>query len=603
MLNAKFRVKLSASERGISSLSTRKIKMSNLIASKLKWVVANKPESTAIAKLIEEIENLHPVVAQLLIQRGLNTFDIVRDFFKSDLNDINSFGELKNCERGAERLFEAIKKGEKILIYGDYDVDGSTSVSMMTLFLQSVGANVSYYIPDRYAEGYGVSSQGIDFALSGKYDLMITVDCGINAVHQLERATENGVDVIICDHHIPGRELPQVFAILNPQQSDCTFTGKELCGCGVALMLLRSLSRKLNKPDEWKKYLDLAAIATCCDIVPLTGINRLIVSAGIGLINQHRSPGIVALLKTAGYEGDLNVGDIVFKIGPRINAAGRLDHANLAVKLLIEKDLERAMEFAAEIESLNLQRRKLDVEITESALAQMNDSDPGLERKATVVHSRDWHKGVIGIVASRLIERCYRPTIVLTEVEGMLTGSARSIEGIHLYEALASCREHLEKFGGHSAAAGLTLKAESLDAFMDAFEKAIAIHVPGERKSPELNIDCELDFSEWYNHKFTGFFTQLNRCRPYGPFNMPPIFATRRCKARFPKIVGKEHLKFEVYQEHDQDRKIPVIAFRMADLFDDLASGKSFQLAYNIEEQVWKGRKSIQLVAKDIIVG
>ena len=576
--------------------------MSRLIASKLRWVVAEKPEQITVRKLIEEIENLHPVVAQLLIQRGLNSFDIVRDFFKCDLSTLTLYGELKDCEKAADRLNEAIISGQKILIYGDYDVDGSTSVSMMVLYLKSMGANVSYYIPDRYAEGYGVSSAGIDFALSGNYDLLITVDCGINAVIQLKRASIAGIDVIICDHHIPGRALPKVFAILNPQQSDCSFPGKELCGCGVALMLLRSLSRKLNKPDEWEKYLDLAAIATCCDIVPLTGINRLIVSAGITRLNQHRSPGITALLKTAAYEGELNVGDVVFKIGPRINAAGRLDHAKLAVELLTESDLDKAMELAARIESLNKQRRQLDTEITESALAQMNDADPNMQRKATIVHSRDWHKGVIGIVASRLIEHCYRPTIVLTDVEGMLTGSARSIGGIHLYDALASCGEHLEKFGGHSAAAGLTLKAESLDAFTEAFEQAIAVHVPGERRQPELNIDCELDFSDWYNDKFTGFFTQLNRCRPYGPFNMPPIFATGRCKARFPRIVGKEHVKFEVYQEHDANRKIPVIAFRMAHFFDDLASDKTFRLAYNIEEQVWQGRKSIQLVVKDLII-
>lgn len=576
--------------------------MNELIDSKLNWVIAKKPEHTAVRKLIGEIENLHPVVAQLLVQRGLNSYDNVRDFFNCDLANINLFGELKDCEKGADRLKEAILTGQKILIYGDYDVDGSSTVSMMMLYLKSINADVSYYIPDRYAEGYGVSSQGVDYAIAEKYNLMITVDCGINAVSQLDRATTAGIDVIICDHHIPGKVLPNVFAILNPQQSDCTFAGKELCGCGVALMLLRSLSRKLNKPDAWKKYLDLAAIATCCDIVPLTGINRLIVSAGIAQLNQQPSTGITALLKTAGYEGELNVGDVVFKIGPRINAAGRMHHAKIAVELLTESDSNRALELAAEIESLNIQRRKLDADITESALAQMNENDPGLEKKATIVHSQNWHKGVIGIVASRLIEHCYRPTIVLTNVDGMLTGSARSIEGIHLYDALASCSKHLEKFGGHSAAAGLSLKEESLEAFAEDFEKAISIHVPGDRRVPELNIDCELDFSDWYDNKYEKFLAQLNRCRPYGPFNMPPTFATGNCKAQYPKIVGSEHVKFEVFQEHDSKRTIPVIAFRMAHIFNDLASGKTFKLAYNIEEQVWRGRKSTQLVVKDIIV-
>jgi len=570
--------------------------------SKLKWVVTKKPSENLVEKLISEIENLHPVVAQILVQRGLITYDSVRNFFESDLKTIDSFGELKDCEKAADRLLVAVKSNQKILIYGDYDVDGTSSVSMMVLFLKSIGADVSYYIPDRYAEGYGVSEAGIDFALSGKFDLMITVDCGINAITQLESATNKGVDVVICDHHIPGSALPSVFAILNPQQADCAFRGKELCGCGVALMLLKALSRKLNKQDEWKKYLDLAAIATCSDIVPLTGINRLIVAAGIEQINKNRSIGIAALLKSAQYEEDLNVGDVVFKIAPRINAAGRLEHAKLAVELLISNDSDKAQELAAEIESLNIKRRTMDKAVTEAAVAQMYSADPELEQKATIVHSTDWHKGIVGIVASRLIEQCYRPTIVFTNVEGMLTGSARSIDGIHLYEALAACRDHLEKFGGHAAAAGLSLKEESLPAFTEAFEAAIALHIPGKKREPELNIDAELDFSDWFNDKFTSFFGQLNRCRPFGPHNLPPIFATGNCKARFPKIVGKEHLKFEVFQEHDPKRIIPVIAFRMAGFFDDLASGKSFEIAYNIEEQVWKGKKSIQLVAKSLVV-
>ena len=574
--------------------------MSNLISSELKWVLAPSADESEVGKLQKDIQNLHPVVAQLLVQRGLFSFDLVRDFFTSDLKTIDSYGELKDCEKASNRLLEAIQNKEKILIYGDYDVDGSSSVSMLFLYLKSIGADVSYYIPDRYAEGYGVSSKGVDFALSEKVDLLITVDCGINAVRELDRASLGGIDVVICDHHLPGKALPDVFAILNPQQADCYFEGKELCGCGVALILLKSLSRKLNQPDKWKDYLDLAAIATCCDIVPLTGINRLIVSAGLEKINTDRSVGIKALLKTAGYDGSLTVSDVVFKIGPRINAAGRLKHARLAVHLLTAENMETALEFASEIEALNLKRRSMDKEVTESAIAQMHEADPDLIRKATVVHSADWHKGIIGIVASRLIEKCYRPTIVLTEVDGMLTGSARSISGIQLYDALATCSEHLEKFGGHSAAAGLSLKAEALDDFKAAFEAAIAEHIPGDKREPELNIDLEVDFSDWYNDKFQLFFGQLNRCRPFGPSNMPPIFTTTDCKASFPKVVGKDHLKFDVFQEHDPQRKLPVIAFRMAHLFDDLASGKPFKLAYSIEEQVWRGKSSIQLEAKGL---
>lgn len=575
--------------------------MTKLTSNGLKWVLPPETDKHIVDGLISKVSNLHPVIAGILIKRGLDSFETIKNFFKVDLSRIDNYGEMKDCEKASDRVLQAIDKDEKILIYGDYDVDGTSSVSMLVLFLKSFGADVSYYIPDRYKEGYGVSNRGVEHTLSEKYDLMITVDCGISAAPELNRLSDAGIDVIICDHHLPGDVLPEVFAILNPQQADCPYMGKELCGCGVALILLKSLSRKLNKPNEWKNYLDLAAIATCCDIVPLRGVNRIIVQAGIEQINTQRRTSISALLKIAGYEESLDVSDIVFKIGPRINAAGRLKHASLTVELLIESDFDLASETAAKMENLNVKRKGMDKDITASALAQMYLNDPGLVRNTTVVHSEEWHKGVIGIVASRLIERCHRPTIVFTNVDGMLTGSGRSVDGVHLYEALKICEDHIEKFGGHAAAAGLSLKLDSLPDFMQAFDAAIAKQVP-KRTNPKLYIDAVVDLSDWHNDMFDRFYGQLNRCRPFGPANAQPLFATFSCRARSVRTVGKDHLKFEVYQDSNSKVGVQVIAFNMVDHYDDLASGKVFKLAYNIEENTWRGKSSLQLNAKDILI-
>lgn len=575
--------------------------MNNLTSSTIEWNIKPKANAEIIDQLIAEIQNLHPVVAEILAQRGLQNFDSVRKFFRPNLDEIDEYGEMKDCDKAANRVKEALDKNQKILIYGDYDVDGTCSVSTCYQFLKSLNANVSFYIPDRYAEGYGVSSVGVDHALSEGFDLMITVDCGIRATSELGRAQTNGIDVIICDHHLPGNEIPEVFAILNPQQFDCPFRGKELCGCGVALMLLRALSRKTDQPELWKKYLDLTAIATCCDIVPLSGINRILVSAGIKQLNSRKSPGIEALLRRAKFSGHLNVADIVFKIGPRINAAGRLDHANTAVKLLISHDYDEAGALADIIEKLNSNRRTMDKNTTREAKLQLMELDPEFKRRSTVVQSEDWHKGIIGIVASRLIEFCYRPTIVLTRKDGILTGSARSVDGVHLYNALEACSVHLTKFGGHRAAAGLSLKVESLADFLDAFENAVNVETAGVRGIPTLDIDVQVDLANWYTDKYRSFLDQLNRCRPFGPTNMPPLFSTENCLAKYPKIVGQDHLKFTVFQKHDPKRTIPVIAFNMAHHYESMVDNNIFKIAYCIEETEWQGKKGIQLEAKDIV--
>ncbi|MCA1764450.1 MAG: single-stranded-DNA-specific exonuclease RecJ, partial [Flavobacteriales bacterium] len=454
------------------------------------WKFISDYEHSEIEELTREIPQLHPVVAELLVQRGLKGMNEVKRFFNPILEELETYGAMKDQEKAAVRLKNAIDQRQKILLYGDYDVDGTCSVAMTYLFLKEVGADVSYYIPDRYKEGYGVSEAGVDFAISNKFDLVITLDCGIAANRTLNRIQSAEIDVIICDHHLPGDQIPKVFAIMNPQQSDCDFDGKELCGCGVALMLLKSISDLLHQKDLWKNYLDYVAVATCCDIVPLRGINRILVHNGLKKMNESRSTGIDALLIAAEYRRNLNVSDVVFKIGPRINAAGRLKHAEMAVNVLIEQNSEKAVALALELDKVNNQRKTLDKQVTEEAAHQMMESDPNLEMNCTVVHHSEWNKGVIGIVASRLIERCYRPTIVLTEKEGMLTGSGRSVEGFNLFEAISNCDEHLEQFGGHAAAAGLTLRRDSLDGFIDAFNRQAA-NILGESPSrnPALTID------------------------------------------------------------------------------------------------------------------
>ncbi|HKL03301.1 MAG TPA: DHHA1 domain-containing protein, partial [Cryomorphaceae bacterium] len=361
-----------------------------------------------------------------------------------------------------------------------------------------------------------------------------------------------------------------------------------LCGCGVALMLLKALSELLGCNDDWKNYLDYVAVATCCDIVPLKGINRILVFNGLAKLNSSRSTGINALLLAADYDRVLNVSDVVFKIGPRINAAGRLKHAIMAVEVLIEQDSDKATELAMALDKVNNQRKTLDKQVTEEAAQQMLKVDPNLELNCTVVHHSEWNKGVIGIVASRLIERCYRPTIVLTEKEGVLTGSGRSVEGFNLFEAISKCDEHLEQFGGHAAAAGLTLKRDELENFKDAFNIEAANILGKSSRSPKLYVDLNVDFSDWYNDKLRIFWEQYTRLMPFGPQHLPPVFATENCKASGLRVMRDEHLKFDVFQGHDKRRKLSVIAFGMADYYDHLAAGKPFDLAYNIDENTWQ---------------
>ena len=568
----------------------------------IKWVSTPFPETEMTDSLLSSVQNLHPIVASLLVQRGVDTFEKVRDFFNPTMDLMENFNPMLGLEKATERVLLALDKNEKILLYGDYDVDGTCSVAMLYLFLKSLHADVSYYIPDRYSEGYGLSESGVRHAAEIRANLVITIDCGITAVERVREGNEIGLEFIICDHHLPGRELPGAFAILNPMQSGCDFDGKELCGCGVGLMLVKSICEKRNLPEKtWQYYLSYAAVATCCDIVPLTGINRAIVHEGMRWLGENPPVGLFALLKIAGHEGpSLSVSDIVFKIGPRINAAGRLTHAHTALELLIESDPGKAAVLAAGIEKLNLERRTMDKSITAEAVEKMREMDPEESLNVTVVHHAGWHKGLIGIVASRLTEVCYRPTVVLTESNGMLTGSARSVDGFNLFEAIESCSASLVQFGGHKAAAGLTMRPENLEEFISLFDRAAANGLGAEGKIPRLNIDLELELIDWYNQKVSVFTKQLSRMQPFGPCNSEPVFYSKRCIAKYPQILKNEHLKFSVFPPSHPTSLIPVIAFQQARHYEQMMDGHPFTLAYTITERTWKERTSIQLEAKGI---
>ncbi len=551
-----------------------------------------------------EVPQLHPVIAGILARRGIGDLDGVRHFFNPNIDAIDQFGNMLNMERSADRVIRAIESNHHIMLYGDYDVDGTCAVSIFYRFLESLSADVSFYIPDRYAEGYGVSEQGIEVAIERKASLMITLDCGITAIDTLKLAQDAGIDVIVCDHHLPGPVLPPVFAVLNPHQESCDFDGLELCGCGVGLMLIREISRKLDIPDAWEEYLSFTAIATACDIVPMRGINRILVAHGMKRLVDSPPKGVRALVCLD--ENDpftiKSVSDVVFGIGPKINAAGRLAHASLAVKLFTQYDDEVISNLASEINELNTKRKELDAGATQEALSQIETWPDAKLRNSTVVYGQTWNKGIIGIVASRLIEVYYRPTIVFTESNGMLTGSVRSVDGFDVHKALLSCSAYFEKFGGHAAAAGITMKMEKLDGFIEAFERVVSSELMLEQKKPTISVDAVVNFKDWNNGDLNKFMAQMNRMRPFGPGNLPIVFATDDCLAKEVRVLKGEHLKFMAFQPGDEKRALPVIAFKMAEYADALRSGAKFRLGYSVEVNTWKGRSSIQGQAKAILL-
>lgn len=556
------------------------------------------PKASVVESLRQAI-NVRPFIGQLLVQRGLETFEEAQDFFSPSISQLHDPFLMADLAKATDRINRAIENQERILVYGDYDVDGTSSVAMMYRYLSRFNENIDCYIPDRYKEGYGVSMTGMQFAVDNEFDLLITLDCGIKAIEELGWAQEQGVEVIVVDHHRPGKELPPVYAVLDPKRTDCQYPFKELCAAGVAFKLIQAIENKRGGSlEKISDLLDLVAVATLSDIVPMTGENRILTFIGMNRLNEKPSPGLAAFVALAKVEGGLKSTDVLFKVSPKINAAGRMEHGRLAVELLTENDPERAMELARGLEAHNLQRRESDQSITVEALEQIQ-SELTEDAYSTVVFSPEWHKGVIGIVASRLIEQHYRPTIVLTESNGLLAGSARSVIGFDVYEAIDACSDHLEQFGGHKYAAGMTMKPENLGAFKTAFEEAVKERIEERQRTPEIEIDLELDLED-INFKLMNI---LNRMEPYGPENPVPVFCVRNVVAELESVqqIGKDgsHLKLRVTQPNLY-RSVAAIGFGMGSFAGDLMTGRPFHVVFELGLNSWRGTETLQMMIKDL---
>ncbi|MEN8248715.1 MAG: single-stranded-DNA-specific exonuclease RecJ [Bacteroidota bacterium] len=557
------------------------------------WKILNKPSIKEVEKLAKAI-NVNPQLATLLIQRGIKDFGQAEKFFRITMDQLHDPYLMKDMDVAVDRLNTAIENKEKILIYGDYDVDGTTSVAMMIRFLQNYTSNTDFYIPDRYSEGYGVSEEGIQWAIEKEIDLIVSLDCGIKAHKTIQIAKDNGIDFIVCDHHNPDETLPPAVAVLDPKREDCDYPYKELSGCGVGFKLLQGLTdqNKWDNKDLWP-LIDLVAVSIAADIVPITGENRVLCSFGIKKLEEDPIPGFKALIEIGNLKTPLTVTGIVFGIAPRINAAGRIDHAHGAVDLLLSKDPEEAQILAGQVNTKNEIRRETEQTIIEEAL-KMIEQEPD-EKKSTVLYKEDWHKGVIGIVASKCIEHFHRPTIILTQSNGKVTGSARSVKGFDIHKAIVACGELLEQFGGHKYAAGLSLKPENVEPFKQKFEEVVSESITDEQLIPTILIDEEIELgiiSESY-------LNIIRQMEPYGPGNMKPTFVSRNLKATKLQLLKDQHLKMSVYSE-DDGVVIPVIGFFMPEFYDLLKPGPYFDLAYTIEENVFRENKTIQLHIKDI---
>jgi single-stranded-DNA-specific exonuclease len=561
----------------------------------MRWKIKSKPDPKKVTELAKAL-NVEDYVATLLVQRGIDTFDAAKDFFRPSLDHLHDPYLMKDMDKAVERIELAIANYEKILVFGDYDVDGTTAVSLVSSYLKSYYSDVDTYIPDRYDEGYGISFKGIDYADDNGFSLIIALDCGIKSIDHVAYAKERNIDFIICDHHRPGEFLPDAVAVLDPKRDDCNYPYDELCGCGIGFKLIQALGKNRNQTiEDLTEYLDLVATAIAADIVPMTGENRVLAYFGLQVINSDPRPGIKALTYQIKKQV-LDITDVVFIIAPRINAAGRIKHGNHAVELLSEFDFEQAQQFAFEIEKNNTDRKELDKQITIEALSQIEQNNE-TEGFTTVVYQENWHKGVIGIVASRLMETYYRPTLVFTKSGDKLAASARSVKGFDVYNALEACAEHLEQFGGHMYAAGLTLKEENYVAFKQAFEKVVSETIDPELLLPEISIDLEIDFPQ-ITPKFVRI---INQFQPFGPLNMTPIFMSKNIyDTGFPKLMGvdQSHLKLFVKQNNSQG--IAAIGFGMGNKLNFVTNKKPFDAAYCIDENDWNGTVSIQLRLRDI---
>ncbi|MCE2613493.1 single-stranded-DNA-specific exonuclease RecJ [Flavobacteriaceae bacterium D16] len=561
----------------------------------MRWILKPKPESSQVQSLAREL-GVDARVAFLLVQRGIVTYEEARLFFRPEWKDLHDPFSMKDMDRAVSRIEKAILANEKILIYGDYDVDGTTSVALVYNYLRDWYPHVTTYIPDRYQEGYGISYQGIDYASDNDISLIVALDCGIKALEKVSYATEKGIDFIICDHHTPGDSIPDAVAVLDPKRSDCTYPYKELCGCGIGFKLIQAVQEQFGPEDmDMNSFLDLVAVAIAADIVPMTGENRALMALGMEALNSNPRPGIRALIEQT-KKDSIGVTDVVFIIAPRINAAGRMHHGNYSVRLLAEKSLQKAREYAMEIESFNQERKGLDRQITEEALAQISDLSEE-DRYTSVVYKDTWHKGVIGIVASRLIETFYRPTLVFTKSNGKLAASARSVKGFDVYQALSQCSDTLEQFGGHKYAAGLTLKEDKYEHFKAQFEQVVADSIDPHLLTPEIAIDAAIRLEE-INPKFLRIIKQFG---PFGPGNMTPLFMAENLRdVGFAKRVGEDgkHLRLSISQEGSLP--IGAIGFNLGDKLPQVSGNQSFSAVFSVEENVWNGKVSIQLKLRDI---
>jgi single-stranded-DNA-specific exonuclease len=563
-----------------------------------RWVVKEMGDIAVVKQLAASL-SVSDSLANLMVQRNITTAAEAKAFFVPSLDYLHDPFLMKDMNIAVDRITTAIKKNEKILVYGDYDVDGTTAVALMYSFLKDQYSNVEYYIPDRYKEGYGVSFEGLDFACQRNCKVVITLDCGIKAVEKVKYAKNKGLDVIICDHHYPGDEIPRAVAVLDPKQPGCNYPYKELSGCGVGFKLIQAFSRVHGIPfEKISPFLDLVAVSIASDIVPITGENRVLAYFGLKKLNDSPRTGLKELIREAEVTKSLTIEDVVFKIGPRINAAGRMETGSKAVDLLVSSDTFLATGISKEINNFNIERRSVDRIITTEAMRMISEDQRTVNSRTTVLYNPNWKKGVIGIVASRLIETYYRPTIILTESNGFATGSARSVQGYDLYQAIEACSDLLESFGGHMFAAGLTLKKENIIPFMDKFEKYVYSTITEEQLVPRLFIDTELSFSEINE----GFFKIMSQFQPFGPDNMSPVFISRNVfDTGTGRMVGSsgEHLKLNLCQESSQ-KSLSAIAFCQANHFEYIKGGNPFDICYSIEMNEFRGTRNLQLNIRDI---
>lgn len=560
-----------------------------------RWIFKDLPPQDQIERLSSAI-NTNPYLTAVLLQRGISDFEEAKNFFRPSLDHLHDPFLMKDMDRAVQRLKAALDREEKILIYGDYDVDGTTAVALVYRYLHKFYPDCDVYIPDRYAEGYGVSREGVEYASANGYSLIIALDCGIKSSELVRLAEDRGIDFIICDHHLPGDTIPNAVAVLDPKRTDCRYPCADLSGCGLGFKLIQAFARRYRNEADVFEYLDLVAVSIASDVVPIVGENRVLAYFGLIKLNENPNPGLKALKEIAGIRNELDISGVIFTLGPRINAAGRVAHARAAVDLLIARDEAEALSLAGKLNLKNELRKEYDSSITEEALAMIARNDQVKPLKSTVLFKNSWHKGVIGIVAARCIEKFYRPTVILTESNNKITGSARSVNGFDLYEAILRCSDLLEKFGGHKYAAGLTLDASNLEAFQQRFEEVVSSTITDEMRSPVIEIDCTIPLDA-VNAKFVNVLKQMG---PFGPENPRPVFEAGNLYVFNSLSSFKDrHIKFLVAQEGG-GRVFQAVGFDMIGFYDQISGGNSFRMAFTVEENVYNGTTSIQLRIKDI---